>query len=85
MNTENDSKVQIEEQTYFFENGLPLSVVKKADDELKTSNLQNNGIKDDALSKSNVNLVRILGFSIFFICLIINDIKTLNCISTEVL
>lgn len=67
MNTENDSKVQFEEQTYFFEKGLPLSVVKKADDELKTSNLQNSGIKDEVLSKSNTDLVRILRILLFCI------------------
>lgn len=34
MKAENDSKVQVEEQTFFFEKGC-LSVVKKADEGLK--------------------------------------------------
>lgn len=85
MNTENDSNVQIKEQTSFLEKG-PLPVVKKADDELKSSDFENSGIKDDVFSKENADLVRILESIAVFVCWTIDDRKkAIKCTSIKTL
>lgn len=91
MNIEGNSKVQVEEQRVFIEKGS-LAVVKTVDVELKSSNLQNNGIKEGAFSKDNDDLVRMLEHLIFFVCQKINgrkkfkytNIKTVKVIENNI-